>query len=76
MASDAVRSGAVVLLLFTLFFESLFCYALLYVLSNFATISLVKRELVALLLLSSRCHVAVIFLCLFFTVCREMVCSV
>ena len=44
--------------------ESLFCYAILCVLSCFAIISLVKRVLVALLLY------------LFPTVCREMVCSV
>ena len=38
---------------------SLFCYALLYVRSNFAIILKWKRELVALLLLSYRCIVIV-----------------
>ena len=42
----------------------LFCYAVLCVLHSFAIISLGKRELVALFLLSSWCHVAVIVLCL------------
>ena len=48
--------------------RSLFCYAVLCVVSRFAIISLVKRELVALVLLSSGYHVAGIILCLFFTV--------
>ena len=47
--------------------RSLFCYEALCVLSSFAIISLGKRELVALLLLSWR-HVAVVVLCLFLTV--------
>ena len=38
------------------------------VLSSFAIISLRKRELVALLKLSTCCHVAVMDLCLFFMV--------
>ena len=38
---------------------SLFCYALLCVISSFASISKRKRELVALLLLSYRCLVTV-----------------
>ena len=46
----------------------LFCYAVLCVLSSFAIIQLGKRELVAFLMLSSGCHVAVIFLCLVLTV--------
>ena len=36
-----------------------FCYAVLGVISSFTIISLMKRELVALLELSSCCHVAV-----------------
>ena len=40
----------------------LFCFAVLCVLSSFAIISLGKRELVALLLLCSECHGAVIVL--------------
>ena len=39
-----------------------FFFAVLCALSRFAIISLVKRELVALLLLCSKCHVAVIVL--------------
>ena len=42
--------------------RSLFCFAVLCVLSSFAIISLGKRKLVALLLLCSECHVAVIVL--------------
>ena len=45
-----------------------FCYAVLCVLSSFTIILLGKRELVALLLLSSLCLVADIVLCLFLTV--------
>ena len=45
---------------------SMFCYALLYVLSSFATVLMGKRELVALLSLSSWC--LVIVLCLFLAV--------
>ena len=41
---------------------SLFCFAVLGVLSSFAIISLGKRDLVALLLLRSECHVAVVVL--------------
>ena len=72
MASVAVRSKAVILLLFTLIvvapilwrfdIRSLFCFAVLSVVSSFAIISLRKRELVALLLLCSECHVAVVVL--------------
>ena len=40
--------------------KSLFCFAIVCVLSSFAIIWLGKRELVALLLLCSECHVAVI----------------
>ena len=47
---------------------SLFWYALLYVLSSFAIILTRKRELVALLLLSFGCLVAVYVLWLFLTV--------
>ena len=47
---------------------SLFCYALLCVLSSFAINLKRKRELVALLLLSYRCLVTVNFLWLFLTV--------
>ena len=51
------------LLLLTLFsFGSLLCFAVLCALASFATISLGKRELVALLLLCSECHVTVIVL--------------
>ena len=42
--------------------RSLFCFAVLCVLSSFASVSLGKRELVALLLLCSECHVAIIAL--------------
>ena len=42
--------------------RSLFCFAVLCVVSIFAIISLGKRELVALLLLCSECHVTVIVL--------------
>ena len=45
--------------------RSLFCYAVLCVLYIFTIISLEKRELVAVLLLSSGCHVVVIIICLF-----------
>ena len=48
--------------------RSLFCCAGLCVLSSFTMISLGKRELVALLVLSSWCHVAVIGICPFFNV--------
>ena len=41
---------------------SLFCYALLYVHSSFATILVRKRELVVLLSLSSWCLVIVVWL--------------
>ena len=47
---------------------SLFCYALLIVLSSFAIILKGKRELAALLLLSYGCLVTVNALCLFLTV--------
>ena len=42
--------------------RSLFCFAVLCVLSGFEIILLGKKELVALLLLCSECHVAVIIL--------------
>ena len=45
--------------------KSLFCFAVLCVLSSFTIISLGKRELVALLLLSSLCLVTDFVLCLF-----------
>ena len=48
--------------------SSLFWYALLYVLSNFAIILTRKRELIALLLLSSGCLVTVNVLWLSLTV--------
>ena len=41
---------------------SMFCYALLCVHSSFAIISMGKRELVALLCLSFRCHMIVVWL--------------
>ena len=47
---------------------SLFCFALLFVLSSFAIILTRKRKLVALLLLSNRCLVTVNVLWLFLTV--------
>ena len=47
---------------------SLFCYALLCVLSSFAIILKRKRKLVALLLLSYRCIVTINVLWLFLTV--------
>ena len=47
---------------------SLFCFAVLCVLSSFAIISLGKRELVALLLFCPECHAAVIVLLLFLAV--------
>ena len=47
---------------------SLFCFALLCVLSSFVIISLGKRKLIALLLLCSVGHVTVIVLDLFLTV--------
>ena len=69
MDKAVVSSTAVVLLLicclmyFPLFvavlYLSLFCYALLYVLSSFAIILKRKRELVALLSLSYGCIVTV-----------------
>ena len=70
MAKAAVRSKVVVLLLliyclmyFPLFVGvlclSLFCYALLCVLSSFAIILKRKRKLVALLVLSYRCIVTI-----------------
>ena len=68
VAWAAVRSGAVVLLLLTLFIVtpivgvcncSLFCCTLLYVHSNIAIILMGKRELIALLNLSSWCLVMV-----------------
>ena len=79
MASAAVHSKAVVLLLFIhwllllllfmgYYVRSFLCYAILSVFSCFAIIPLGKRELFALLSLSSECHVAVIILCLFLTV--------
>ena len=40
----------------------LFCFAVFFAISSFAIISLGKREPVALLLLCSKCHVAVIVL--------------
>ena len=42
--------------------RSLFCFAVLFVLYSFAIISLGKRELVALLLLCSECHVPIFIL--------------
>ena len=78
LPSDAVHSKAIVLLLFShglLLFPlsggcvwSMFCYAVLCVLSSFAFILLGKRELVALLLWDSECQVSVIVLYLFFKV--------
>ena len=67
MALAAVRSKAVVLLLINtpivVFCNcSMFCCALLYVHSSFAMISMGKRELVALLCLSSWCLVIVVWL--------------
>ena len=50
---------------------SMFCYVLLYVHSSFVTILMRKRELVALLILSSCCLVFVV--CLFLAV--PCVCS-
>ena len=82
MASVAVRSKLVVLLLFfdSLLFigasancwggggvKSLFWYAVLYAISSCAIILLRKRELAAILFLSPSCHVADIVLCLFLT---------
>ena len=46
----------------------LVCYAVVCVISSFSIISLGKRELVDLLLLSSWCHVAIIVPCFFLTV--------
>ena len=78
MASAAVCSKVVVLLLIHcllllplsvgLSVWSLFRYTVLSVLSSFEIISPRKRELVALLYLFPRCHVAVSVLCLFLTV--------
>ena len=72
LALAAVRSKAVILLLFIycLLFLPFFCgssmlgpcFAVLCVGSSFAIILLGKRELVALLLLCSECHVAVVVL--------------
>ena len=71
--TQAIRSMAVVLLLFIhhcccyiclLEFgvRYLFCFVVLCVVSSFAIVSLGKKELVALLLLRSMCHVSVIVL--------------
>ena len=49
---------------------SLFCYTLLCVYSSFAIILRRKRKLVALILLSYRCHVTINVLWLFLTVSR------
>ena len=80
MAWAAVRSKAVVLLLFSIYCLiyfplfvvvlclSLFRYALLCVLSSFAMIFKRKRKLIALLLLSYICIVTVNILWLFLTV--------
>ena len=65
MALAAVRFNALDLLLIIhclLLFPLLVVVAVRFVLYSFAFISLGKRELVVLLLLSSECHVAVIFL--------------
>ena len=72
MVLAAVRSKAVVLLLLILWLSvtpivgfcnwSMFCCALLYVHSSFAIISMGKRELAALLCLSSWCLVIVVWL--------------
>ena len=72
MALATVRSTALVILfinhllllplLVWFSIRSLFCFAVLCVVSIFAIISLGKRELVALLLLCSECHVTVIVL--------------
>ena len=48
--------------------KSLFCCAVLCVFPALIRVSTGKRELVALALLSSWCHVAVVILCLFFAV--------
>ena len=54
--------------------SSLFCYALLYVLSSFAIILMGKRELMALLSLSSLCLVIVVWLLLSVSlVCQQVV---
>ena len=50
--------------------RSLFWFAVLCVFSSFVIISVRKRELVALLLLCSKCHVSVIVLWLFLLVPR------
>ena len=68
--ASACGGSAVVYVLFVvaplvcwdLVFGLCFCYAVLCVPSRFAIISLGKRELVALLLLFSECHVTVIVL--------------
>ena len=73
MASAAVRSKAAVLLCLTLFIAtpivgvcncSMFCFTLLYVHSSIAIIFMGKRELVALLNMSSWCLVMVEWLIL------------
>ena len=80
MALAAVRSKAVVLLLLIVtpivgFCNcSMLCYALLCVHSSFANISMGKRELVALLRLSSWCLVIVVRLFLMITrLCLQIV---
>ena len=81
--SAAVRSKAVVLLLLTLFIVtpimgvcncSMFCCTLPYVQSSFAINLMGKRELVALLTLSSWCLVVVVWLFLAVTwICLRFV---
>ena len=63
--------------LYIICFRPLFCYAVLCVLFSFAIIPLGKRArcFTALLILSSRCHVAVISLCRFLKV-PSVVCGV
>ena len=56
-------SVAVGLSCIVVFIVSLFCYGALSGLSSFAIISLMTRELVDLLKLSSHCHVTVSTLC-------------
>ena len=86
MASATVCSKAVVplllmyclllsLFLLGFYVGSLFCYALLCVLSNFANISMRNRELLVLLLLSSWCRVDVQDLRLS-SRCHWFVCSI
>ena len=55
--------------------SSMFCGALLYVFSSFATILMGKRELVALLCLSF-CSFVILLFCGYFSWCRGLVCSV